>query len=560
MSAAKRANELKELSLLGLLTLAARCARRVARLAHLIDDHSDADCGQAIETAVCITEALARGHAVDADEVAAAVDGAMRAVIVASEIVPPCEPAAYAANAAYAAISAVRALMDAVGKADFSGDAERVVEAVRITWESANSADEEVGRAAERDWGLLRDSTVGVFPNLGEPVDTGENGPLGSLFPEGSSSRPLPGLPGKSSPGDPLPTGSSSCHPISVHSESRADADCRKADRRQIEAERALLQQEVERLRTRCNEIEQLRQLELGDLESARAELTRLRVRKQSAAIARYAGSSTDHGSILRIDSIGGPPAAQKNCSDSLPRCPPQTLRLLLDPGTANGRCIAKILSEIIAIGRLSGIALAKLEGREWAACDQSGFGSSSPESPPVATRTAFELLLTVGENGVPAARDARLWEQFQASLQTVMPVLNGPMGNLNLRNGHDVRRHLEGSGACGIEVRTISRDAVILPTRVLASAPAAHDWNEPGTIAAVSASGELMKTQLQKIEGLLQRLANDHGGRLELVGGRRSGNRRCDTSHAYQPRPDAARRCTATARRPTRTANRSAR
>src|SRR5260221_2642379 len=131
MSEVVRANELQELPLLALLAVGVRCARRVCALVRLANGHPEAAfCMQAVEAAVQMTEGLAAGREVDLDELAVAVEWAMRAVVFASEMHPPCEQAAYAANAAYAVISGAKALVEAVGAGDVTQASERVLEAV----------------------------------------------------------------------------------------------------------------------------------------------------------------------------------------------------------------------------------------------------------------------------------------------------------------------------------------------------------------------------------------------------------------------------------------------
>src|SRR5690242_1925252 len=100
-------SELKELPLYALLAFASRCARRVAGLFRLEANHPDlaASC-KAIAAAIRLTESLAAGKEIDAGQLATAEEGTIRAVVAASEMLPPDERAAYAANAAYAALCA----------------------------------------------------------------------------------------------------------------------------------------------------------------------------------------------------------------------------------------------------------------------------------------------------------------------------------------------------------------------------------------------------------------------------------------------------------------------
>src|SRR5579872_1088902 len=184
MSAVESTNELKQLPLFALLAFAARCARRVSGLFRLDAEHPDAAlCEQAIETAIRLTEALAAGNDVDCVELSDAEEGTVRAVVVASEMLPPDERAAYAANAAYAAISAAKAVLEACTGDNVDEEADRVAEAAAIARDSAVSADERVEQAASLDWELLHRLLLGKFPECGEAVDSSESGLLGPLFP-----------------------------------------------------------------------------------------------------------------------------------------------------------------------------------------------------------------------------------------------------------------------------------------------------------------------------------------------------------------------------------------
>jgi len=192
MAVAESPTDLKELPLYALLAYASRCARRVAGLFHLDDSHAEAkSCLSAIDAAVQITQALAAAGNVGPDELAAAEDGTVRAVIVASELQPPDERAAYAANAAYAAICAAKAALEASVADDIDESASRVAEAATIARDAAVSADERVERAALLDWEMLHRMFLGKYPAFGEPVDAAESGMLGPLFQEpGKSPRP----------------------------------------------------------------------------------------------------------------------------------------------------------------------------------------------------------------------------------------------------------------------------------------------------------------------------------------------------------------------------------
>src|SRR5579872_6496795 len=171
MSAVESTNELKQLPLFALLAFAARCARRVSGLFRLDAEHPDAAlCEQAIETAIRLTEALAAGNDVDCVELSDAEEGTVRAVVAASEMLPPDERAAYAANSAYAALCAAKAALEAQG--DDAGEeiADRIAEAAEIARDSAVSADERVERASHLDWEMLHRMFLGNFPDFGDPI------------------------------------------------------------------------------------------------------------------------------------------------------------------------------------------------------------------------------------------------------------------------------------------------------------------------------------------------------------------------------------------------------
>jgi chromosome segregation ATPase len=183
MPVAESPTDLKQLPLYALLAYAARCARRVSVLFRLEPGHAEAEaCTAAVDAAIRITEALAAAGEVDPDDLAAAEEGTVRAVIVASEMLPPDERAAYAANSAYAAICAARAALEASVADDVDEPAGRVADAATIARDSAVSADDRVERAARLDWEMLYRMFLGKFPGFGEPVDAAETGMLGALF------------------------------------------------------------------------------------------------------------------------------------------------------------------------------------------------------------------------------------------------------------------------------------------------------------------------------------------------------------------------------------------
>jgi hypothetical protein len=306
-------------------------------------------------------------------------------------------------------------------------------------------------------------------------------------------------------------------------------------DRHSIEAERALLQNEIERFRQWHADIEQIRQRELNELQSERAELERLkrehfleiqlqrdeierlRVKNLTERVEHPASPIAEHGSILRIDPVGSPPPSVKGCSDPSRRNAPQRLRLMLDPGRANGPCIAEILSEVIALGRLSGIGFAKLEGRECVPCIQSRHGRPSSISTPIAARVAFELLLTAVDERNSGADDVQLWEQFEVSLRKV----------ISMRHGLERALRQDVSTGGSRQFKELGQSSGGLSLQAAPSRATPHAGCEPGELPIA-----LIDRQLQKIERLLRRAASDHGVRVELVGQNRKGHRRCDAAY----------------------------
>src|SRR5579871_5227411 len=113
MPVVESTNDLKQLPLYALLAYSARCAQRVYPLFHLDSENPEAEaCRQAVQTAIRLTESLAAGGGVDPVDLCVAEEGTIRAVVIASEMLPPDERAAYAANTEYAAISAAKALLE----------------------------------------------------------------------------------------------------------------------------------------------------------------------------------------------------------------------------------------------------------------------------------------------------------------------------------------------------------------------------------------------------------------------------------------------------------------
>ncbi len=267
MPAVESPTESKPLPLLALLAFAARCARRVSPLFRLDSEHADANsCRQAIETAIRLTEKLAAGNDVDFVELGDAEEGTVRAVVVASEMLPPDERAAYAANAAYAAVSAAKALLEASTGENVGEEADRIAEAATIARDSAISADERVERAAHLDWETLHRMFLGKFPDFGEAVEASESGMLGPLFPD----RPLVARETKRSADETAP-GDKSKAASNGKGKARKEPDQQRLlqERAQLDQTAAQVQREGETVRQQQSQLRK-------DAEQVAAERARL--------------------------------------------------------------------------------------------------------------------------------------------------------------------------------------------------------------------------------------------------------------------------------------------
>jgi len=245
------------------LAFAARCARRVINLFRLPFNHPEfARSCRSLGAAIRLAESFAVGDEIDADELAQAEAGALRAVTASSEMQPPNERAAYAANAAYAALCAVKAAFDSESGSSPAERGEQVVQAVKIARDAAIAADDNVARSARLDWELLGQMPLGHFPDFGEPVDAGESGSLGPLFQDLSRGSPSTATDsahrGKSSPSAAGSTGRHQSAELTAIPGTGARAQqlvefegLRKqieADRRQVQVDRAAFDAEKQSL------------------------------------------------------------------------------------------------------------------------------------------------------------------------------------------------------------------------------------------------------------------------------------------------------------------------
>jgi hypothetical protein len=192
-------------------------------------------------------------------------------------------------------------------------------------------------------------------------------------------------------------------------------------------------------------------------------------------------------------------PTSERGRGDSATRANrPRTMRVLLDPGRANSRGVSDVLSEIVVLGRLSGIHIATLETGDCRTCELTRLRTSSHASAAGGDRTVLEVRLVSSDEGQP-----QLWDQFQASLCMIIPLDAGLAGMFPL-----------GSRAAESHpYRGVVRDAVGLATAEASRRAAQNPVSRAG-----AAPVDLITQQLQKIEGLVRRLATDSGAVIELA------------------------------------------
>jgi hypothetical protein len=205
-----------------------------------------------------------------------------------------------------------------------------------------------------------------------------------------------------------------------------------------------------------------------------------------------------------RVDSAapGAPPTAG---AAKVTETHAKVLRFLLDPGRAASRAVAEILSEIVMLGRLSGIHIARLEASDCRTCrlSRSRKSAAKPSSEVVRTLVELQLKATSDIQEGHAESQSLLWDQFESSLRMIIPVEAGlarmfPLG--------------EPAGA-DHKFRAIGHDAVDLASKDAAQRAAQNPISQPGTLPV-----DLITRQLQKIEGLLRRLSTEFNVTLELA------------------------------------------
>jgi hypothetical protein len=199
-----------------------------------------------------------------------------------------------------------------------------------------------------------------------------------------------------------------------------------------------------------------------------------------------------------RITSTGSA-AVQRGRDNAAPgKDHSRMLRVLLDPGRATSRSVAEVLSEIVVLGRLSGIHIAKLEAGDCRICELTRLRTSSRAPSAGGDRTVVEVRLMNGDES-----QAQMWDPFQASLCMIIPLDAGLAGMFPLG----------GPAPADHKYRAIGRDAVSLANGGAAQRAALNPISRPGAVPV-----DLITQQLQKIEGLLRRLAGDSGAVVELA------------------------------------------
>ncbi|MGE5194463.1 MAG: hypothetical protein ACM3U2_18390, partial [Deltaproteobacteria bacterium] len=200
-----------------------------------------------------------------------------------------------------------------------------------------------------------------------------------------------------------------------------------------------------------------------------------------------------------RIDSAGSATDRRGRQGSAAREYRPRMLRVLLDPGRASSRSVAELLSEVVVLGRLSGIQIATLESGDCRTCELTRLRTSS-RTPAIGggDRTVLEVRLTNGEEG-----QVQLWDQFQASLCMIIPLDAGLAGMFPLGSPAPVDH----------KYRAIGRDAVTLANGEASQRAALNPVSRTGALPV-----DLITQQLQKIEGLVRRLGGESGAVVELA------------------------------------------
>ena len=176
--------ELRALPRRAIVAYAARCARRVQPLYRSRDKRRV----QAVDDAIALAEWFAKGEPLIVGE---ASEGGLPDVMYgAGAAFAAAFAAARAARAAFAdpAAAAADASKGAAAAADAAiyllGD-DALANAAAAAARAADAARGLLVVAARADYERLRSICRQALPELGDPIDPGENGPMGPLWPQG---------------------------------------------------------------------------------------------------------------------------------------------------------------------------------------------------------------------------------------------------------------------------------------------------------------------------------------------------------------------------------------
>jgi len=179
-------DDLTKLPLLAIVAYAVRCARRALPVVDTVS--SFAMHGAAVKEAISLVECFCVGEDLNAapDAVERAADAAGRAASVAQSFAGG-SAVALAAGAAQAAAQATAAVEDSWADPN---SADRIVRAATYAAGRASravAADRcaAVSAAARADYDRLLSLNLGTYPDLGQPIDPTDTGPLGPVWPEG---------------------------------------------------------------------------------------------------------------------------------------------------------------------------------------------------------------------------------------------------------------------------------------------------------------------------------------------------------------------------------------
>ena len=177
--------DLKKLPLGAIVAYAARCARRVqplygraAGIAELPKHTAD------VEGAIVLAEDFCLSHAVSTPAYAAAYHA--RTAADAADAKDAARAAAAAARAAaYAFDIPKSAVYDhSVYASRVAAEAADGAQAAARAADHASAGAQAAEAAARADFDRLLTLNQGTYPELGQPIDPTENGPLGPLWPE----------------------------------------------------------------------------------------------------------------------------------------------------------------------------------------------------------------------------------------------------------------------------------------------------------------------------------------------------------------------------------------